>query len=140
MNTKLALTGFDTNNLEVSKALANNNLQSGYTAKAYDGKEELKSNDKLFTGAIVKIYNKEGKVVNEYVALIYGDVTGTGIPSAKDALMIIKNKTGKLEIPTYLQLEAARVTENTRKTGGVPNSSDALAIIKAKLGKYTIEG
>lgn len=136
----VTITGFDTNNLEVSKALASSNFQEGYTAKAYDGTKELTAEDKLFTGATIKIYNKEGKLVNEFTALIYGDVTGTGIPSAKDALMIIKNKTEKLEIPTYLQLEAARVTENTRKTGGVPNSSDALAIIKAKLGKYTIEG
>ena len=52
--------------------------------------------------------------------------------------MIIKNRTGKVKIPTSLQLEAARVTENTRKKGGEPNSSDALAIIKAKLGKYEI--
>lgn len=137
-NGLVALTGFNVKELEVSKALSSNTLQSGYTAKAFDGTKQLQAGDNLFTGATIQIYNKEGKLVNEYVALIYGDVTGSGNPSAKDALMIIKNRTGKVKIPTSLQLEAARVTENTRKKGGEPNSSDALAIIKAKLGKYEI--
>ena len=127
------LSGFDIKNLSVGKALAVSNFKSGFTAKAYKDGAELTAKENVSTGTIIKLYNSEGELVEEYTALVYGDVTGSGNPGAKDALAIIKNRTGKVLIDNALNLEAARVTENSRKSGGIPTSADALAIIKAKL-------
>ena len=113
-------------------------LKSGFTAKAFKDGIELTGTEKISTGTIIELYNSKGELVEEYTALVYGDVTGSGNPGSKDALAIVKNRTGKVAIEDALNLEAARVTESSRQKGGIPTSSDALAIIKAKLGKYTI--
>lgn len=134
--TKEALMGFDIKKLDVSSVVQN--FKSEYSAKIYKGGKELTGKQKVSTGSLIELYNSKGELVKEYTALVYGDVTGSGNPSAKDALAIIKHRTGKVEITDELLLEAARITENSRKTGGVPNASDALAIVKAKLGKFTI--
>ena len=132
------LTGFNIRKLSVKDALASSNFQSGYTARASKNGKELTGTSKISTGTTIEILNSKGEVIDEYIALVYGDVTGKGNPGVADALMIIKNKTGKLTIDSELALEAARVTTATRKTAGVPGAADALAIIKAKLGKYNI--
>ena len=131
-----ALTGFNINNLEVSNVTKN--FKEEYLVKVFSNDRELTADNKIATGDIIRLYNTENELVKEYTALVYGDVTGSGSPGSKDALAIVKNKTGKVIIEKALNLEAARVTENTRKKAGEPTSSDALAIIKAKLGKYTI--
>ena len=123
------LSGFDIKNLSVGKALSASNFKSGFTAKAYKDGAELTAKENVSTGTIIKLYNSEGELVEEYTALVYGDVTGSGNPGAKDALAIIKNRTGKVLIDNALNLEAARVTENSRKSGGIPTSADGLAII-----------
>lgn len=131
------LTGFDIKKLKVQDIASN--FKSTYVSKIYKNGKEITGNAKVGTGTTIKLYNAQNKLVKEYTALVYGDVTGSGSPSSADALAIIKNKTGKKVIENELLLEAARVTPNTRKTGGAPSSADALAIIKAKLGKYTID-
>lgn len=131
-----AITGFDIKKLDV--ASVKSNFNSKYSVKIYKNDKELTGTAKVSTGSVIELYNAKGELAKTYTALVYGDVTGTGNPSAKDALAIIKNKTGKVAIKDNLYLEAARVTENTRKTAGVPNAADALAIVKSKLGKYTI--
>ena len=132
------ITGFDIKKLAVRDALASSSFQEGYTAKAYKDDKELEDNQKISTGTKVQILNSKGEVVAEYTALIYGDVTGKGNPGVADALMIVKNKIGKVKIEGNLFMEAGRVTEATRKKAGVPGVADALAIIKAKLGRYEI--
>ena len=92
----------------------------------------------MATGDVIRLYNDDNKPIKEYIALVYGDVTSSANPRPRDALAIVKNRTGKVVIENALNLEAARVTEITRKTVGEPTSSDSLAIIKSKLGKYTI--
>lgn len=131
-----AITGFDIKKLDI--ASVSKNFNSAYKVKAYKKGKELSGKDKICTGSKIELYNAKGEIVKEYTALVYGDVTGSGNPSAADALAIIKNKTGKVKIENHLLLEAARVTEATRKSGGTPTATDALAIVKAKLGKYTI--
>ena len=136
--TAEVLVGFDIKNLSVNQAISASNFKSGFTAKAFKDGIELTGTEKISTGTIIELYNSKGELVEEYTALVYGDVTGSGNPGSKDALAIVKNRTGKVAIEDALNLEAARVTESSRQKGGIPTSSDALAIIKAKLGKYTI--
>ena len=136
--TREILTGFDVRKLAVKDALASSNFQEGYKAKAFKAGKELEDNQKISTGATIKILNSKDEVVSEYTALVYGDVTGKGNPGVADALMIVKNKLGKIKIEGNLFMEAGRVTPASRKTGGIPSVADALAIIKAKLGRYEI--
>ena len=74
----------------------------------------------------------------EYVVIIYGDVTGTGKPSAIDALAIVKNATGKISFESAIKEIAGRVSEESRKNKTRPTAVDALMIVQEKLGKIEI--
>ena len=74
----------------------------------------------------------------EYVVIIYGDVTGAGKPSAIDALAIVKNATGKISFESAIKEIAGRVSEESRKNKTRPTAVDALMIVQEKLGKIEI--
>ena len=74
----------------------------------------------------------------EYVVIIYGDVTGTGKPSAIDALAIVKNATGKISFESAIKEIAGRVSEESRKNKTRPTAVDALMIVQERLGKIKI--
>ena len=131
--TVQTLSGFDMKDLSVENALKDV-LKSGYTAKVYsDAGKELGDKDNMRTGAVIKIYNSKGEMVNSFTAIVYGDTTGSGKPSSKDALKIIKNKLGEIKLEG-VYLEAGRMSDKARQTGATPSATDALSIIKARLG------
>ena len=74
----------------------------------------------------------------EYVVIIYGDVTGAGKPSAIDALAIVKNATGKIKFNNKIKEIAGRVSKEARKNKTRPTAVDALMIVQEKLGKIEI--
>ena len=133
------ITGFNIKKLRVDEALGSSILRKEYKVKAIKNDKVLDKDERISTGTQVQILSNNGEVLTQYTALVYGDVTGKGNPGVADALMIVKNKLGKVKIKNDLFMEAARVTENTRKKGLTPGVSDALAIVKAKLGKYEIK-
>ena len=74
----------------------------------------------------------------EYVVIIYGDVTGAGKPSAIDALAIVKNATGKIKFNNKIKEIAGRVSKEARKNKTRPTAVDALMIVQERLGKIKI--
>ena len=136
--TAEVITGFDLKNLKIEDALSNSKFRKEYKVQAIKNNKTLDRGERISTGAKIQILNGNGKILNEYTALVYGDVTGKGNPGVADALTIVKNRLGKIKISNSLFMEAARVTLGTRKEGKMPSVADALAIIKAKLGRYEI--
>lgn len=139
INNEYVLAGIDYKNNTVNRFLQMADFDKIYKIKLYKNGKELNSNDKITTDTIVRLYNEENKIYQDYEIIFYGDTNGDGYISAIDALMIIKNKIGETKFNNNVYLEAGRATETTRKEKSIPNSSDALAIISAKLGKYSIK-
>lgn len=138
-NEKKLLTNIDIKNNTASQIINSEKeaLGNTYTLKFYKGDTEITGDTRVCTGNIVKVMN--GDIVEqEFIVIIYGDVTGNGNPSAVDALAIVKNKLGTAKFSDEVLEEAGRISEITRKTRGTPSSVDALAIVKYKLGIGTI--
>ena len=131
------VTGNNSDGLKISAVLSGGNFGNGYTIEAYKNDTKISGNTKLGTGMTIKVY-ANGKVVQEYKALIYGDVNGDGNMNSADALAIVKNKLNKEKITNELNLEAGRITDSVRTKKTEPTAADALAIVKAKLGRGTI--
>lgn len=134
LGNSTAISGIS-NNTDVKSFIEQNNFSSEYIAKVYDkNNREITGEQLLGTGSTVKLYNN-GKVVKEYVVVIYGDTTGDGKITAVDALAIIKHINKKITFTNAAYVEAGRV----RQTSGTTLTAvDALAIIKGVNGKYTI--
>ena len=92
----------------------------------------------ITTGQALEIRAGGDTLQEEYVVIIYGDVTGTGKPSAIDALAIVKNATGKISFESAIKEIAGRVSEESRKNKTRPTAVDALMIVQEKLGKIEI--
>jgi len=123
------------NNTNVQNFLKQNNFNNAYQAKVFDkNNNEMTGESLLGTGSTVRLY-EDGKVVKEYVVVIYGDTTGDGKITAVDALALIKHINNKILFTDEVFLEAGRVRPNS---GTTLTSVDALAIIKGVNGKFTI--
>ena len=92
----------------------------------------------ITTGQALEIRAGGDTLQEEYVVIIYGDVTGTGKPSAIDALAIVKNATGKIKFNNKIKEIAGRVSKEARKNKTRPTAVDALMIVQEKLGKIEI--
>ena len=92
----------------------------------------------ITTGQALEIRAGGDTLQEEYVVIIYGDVTGTGKPSAIDALAIVKNATGKIKFNNKIKEIAGRVSKEARKNKTRPTAVDALMIVQERLGKIKI--
>ena len=92
----------------------------------------------ITTGQALEIRAGGDTLQEEYVVIIYGDVTGAGKPSAIDALAIVKNATGKIKFNNKIKEIAGRVSKEARKNKTRPTAVDALMIVQEKLGKIEI--
>lgn len=90
------------------------------------GNTAIKDSEKIGTGYTITV---DGKT---YTAVVKGDVTGTGIVTAVDAVRILKNAAGKYELKNAYLL-AADVDENGKVT-----AVDAVRVLKAAAGKYKL--
>ena len=112
-----------------------NNFNSTYEVKIYDKNDkELQDNNIIGTGSRVKLY-KQGKIIKEYTAILYGDTTGDGKITSVDALAVIKHINNKILLKKEEYIEAGRVRKESGKN---LTSVDALAIVKSVNGKYEI--
>ena len=134
LGTNTMISGIS-NNTNVQNFMKQNNFNNAYQAKIFDkNNDEITGENLLGTGSTVKLY-EDGKVVKEYVVVIYGDTTGDGKITAVDALAVIKHINNKILFTKDAYTEAGRV----RTTSGTTLTSvDALAIIKGVNGKFTI--
>lgn len=139
LDNKYILAGIDCENNTVDRFLQMADFDGIYQVKLYKDKKEIKGNDKITTDTILRLYNEENNIYQDYEIIFYGDTNGDGQFSAIDALLVIKNKIGETQFNNNIYLEAGRVTEATREQQLIPNSADALAIVSAKLGKYSIK-
>ena len=121
-------------------SLTSSMVKSGYGVQIHDKDWNQLTGDNLVgTGASLGLYESKWHLSGADVKVIlYGDLNGDGRINASDALIVVKNKTGKEKITDEIYIEAGRITDNTRKNNATPTAADALAIVKAKLGKYTI--
>ncbi len=94
---------------------------------------ELKDTDKVGTGTKIK-FKENGKVIEEYTILIYGDVDGSGVINARDLLMLQRYLLKKTNLKD-IQIKAA-ITDKVSQT---PKAADLLKIQRHILGKYIIE-
>lgn len=94
---------------------------------------ELKDSDKVGTGTKIQ-FKENGKIVEEYTILIYGDIDGSGIINARDLLMLQRYILGKTSLKD-IQVKAAIID----KVSQTPKAADLLKIQRHILGKYTIE-
>lgn len=139
LDDKYILAGIDCENNTVNKFLQMSDFDEIYQVKLYKDNKEIKGNDIITTGTILRLYNEENRIYQDYEIIFYGDTNGDGQFSAIDVLLVIKNKIGETQFNNNIYLEAGRVTEKTREQQLIPNSADALAIVSAKLGKYNIK-
>lgn len=134
LGTSTMISGIS-NNTNVQNFMKQNNFNNAYQAKIFDkNNNEITGESLLGTGSTVKLY-EDGKVVKEYVIVIYGDTTGDGKITAVDALAVIKHINNKILFTKDAYSEAGRVRANS---GTTLTSVDALAIIKGVNGKFTI--
>lgn len=126
----------------LSKIDLNNNLVSNMKSKIntnydmsfvnIDG-TQLKNEDKVGTGTKIQ-FKENGKTIEEYEILIYGDVDGSGTINARDLLMLQRYILGKTKLKD-IQIKASI----TDKVSQAPKAVDLLKIQRHILGKYTIE-
>lgn len=122
-------------NKTVESLINGNNFNEEYTIKVFDSNnQEVASTKVLGTGLKVKLY-KDNNEVQEYVILIYGDVSGDGTINAFDALTLIKGINNKVPFKGEIYKEAGRIITGS---GQAPTALDALAIVKSANNKYTI--
>ena len=134
LGTSTMISGIS-NNTNVQNFMKQNNFNNAYQAKIFDkNNNEITGESLLGTGSTVKLY-EDGKVVKEYVIVIYGDTTGDGKITAVDALAVIKHINNKILFTNEAYSEAGRVRATS---GNTLTSVDALAIIKGVNGKFTI--
>lgn len=134
LGTSTMISGIS-NNTNVQNFMKQNNFNNAYQAKIFDkNNNEITGESLLGTGSTVKLY-EDGKVVKEYVVVIYGDTTGDGKITAVDALAVIKHINNKILFTKEAYSEAGRVRSTS---GNSLTSVDALAIIKGVNGKFTI--
>lgn len=130
-NTTL-ISGFDVGS-KISNVISKFNEDN--TVKFFDNTDtEITDTEKaISTGNIIKIYNSSEELLKSYTTVIYGDVSGDGAVNAVDALWVVKYKLGLVNIENEANIEAGRITNDSRTASEIPSSVDALSIVKYKL-------
>ena len=94
-------------------------LDSIYTIKITNKNNEVKTKDLVSTGDIVSIYLDDNLVIS-YVAVVKGDVTGTGNSSVSDVAKLYQYLKGKINMEGHYVLAGNVVdTDNEIKIGDV---------------------
>lgn len=139
---KIVVNNLRLENEIISKVDLNNNsvktiksnIDTTYEIKIKDiSQKELKDTDKVGTGTTIE-FLENGKKVEEYTIVIYGDVDGNGIINARDLLMLQRYIIGKTELKS-IQVKASIID----KVSQAPKAADLLKIQRHILGKYVIE-
>ena len=94
-------------------------LDSIYTIKITNKNNEVKTKGLVCTGDIVSIYLDDNLVIS-YVAVVKGDVTGTGNSSVSDVAKLYQYLKGKIDMEEHFVLAGNVVdTDNEIKIGDV---------------------
>ena len=94
-------------------------LDSIYTIKITNKNNEVKTKGLISTGDIVSIYLDDNLVIS-YVAVVKGDVTGTGNSSVSDVAKLYQYLKGKINMEKHYALAGNVVdTDNEIKIGDV---------------------
>ena len=94
-------------------------LDSIYTIKITNKNNEVKTKGLISTGDIVSIYLDDNLVIS-YVAVVKGDVTGTGNSSVSDVAKLYQYLKGKIDMEGHYVLAGNVVdTDNEIKIGDV---------------------
>ena len=94
-------------------------LDSIYTIKITNKNNEVKTKGLVSTGDIVSIYLDDNLVIS-YVAVVKGDVTGTGNSSVSDVAKLYQYLKGKINMEKHYALAGNVVdTDNEIKIGDV---------------------
>ena len=94
-------------------------LDSIYTIKITNKNNEVKTKGLVSTGDIVSIYLDDNLVIS-YVAVVKGDVTGTGNSSVSDVAKLYQYLKGKIDMEEHYVLAGNVVdTDNEIKIGDV---------------------
>ena len=105
-------------------------LDSIYTIKITNKNNEVKTKGLISTGDIVSIYLDDNLVIS-YVAVVKGDVTGTGNSSVSDVAKLYQYLKGKIDMEKHYALAGNVVdTDNEIKIGDV---AKLYQFIKGKL-------
>ena len=105
-------------------------LDSIYTIKITNKNNEVKTKGLISTGDIVSIYLDDNLVIS-YVAVVKGDVTGTGNSSVSDVAKLYQYLKGKIDMEEHYVLAGNVVdTDNEIKIGDV---AKLYQFIKGKL-------
>ncbi len=110
------------------------NIQTDYDMK-FVSIDNKTLNDEDIVGTGTKIQFRDGnKLIIEYEIVIYGDVDGTGMITARDLLVLQRYINKKLDLEP-IQVKAAIIN----KTNPEPRAVDLLKIQRHINGKYVIE-
>ena len=105
-------------------------LDSIYTIKITNKNNEVKTKGLVSTGDIVSIYLDDNLVIS-YVAVVKGDVTGTGNSSVSDVAKLYQYLKGKINMEDYF-IEAGNVV-NTDNEIRINDVAKLYQFIKGKL-------
>ncbi|MBQ2675778.1 MAG: family 16 glycosylhydrolase [Clostridia bacterium] len=118
----------------VADFINNFDINGNGEVKVYNGNELAAATDKISTGSRV-IFYKNGAASNEYVAVIYGDITGDGDISASD-MLILKNHLLSISDLDRANKLAANVNHDSEDA---VNSSDLLILKRHLLSLAQID-
>ena len=135
VGNQAVVTGMNPNTT-IQNFIGQNNFNTQYTVKVLNAnKVEIEKSNLMGTGYTIQLLKNNG-LVQQYIAVIYGDTTGDGQINSFDALTLIKAINNKVAFKGEAYQEAGRIMT---KSGQTPTALDALAIIKSANKKYTIE-
>lgn len=95
-------------NPETTEEIFRDKFNSENTYKIFkkDGKTEMSKTDVIGTGYILKVYDKQGTVVDEQILVVKGDTNGDGKASATDSGAILAHRTGEKSLTNEYLLAA----------------------------------
>lgn len=111
------ITGWDLNHKTVQDV--RDKITTLYTIEVYDYEQnQLKDNQEIGTGSLIRILDEEGNIKMEYDILLYGDVTGEGKINSID-LLVLQRHILELEKLQGVFLKAGDVQRRGKNPGAV---------------------
>lgn len=139
LSNQLLVSGIDTEKIKLEKFLNNYSLGEKYTISFLKNGESLNVNDSISTGSIMRVFDSEKEIYQDFTVVVYGDVNGDGKITSIDALMVVSNKLSSDQELYGEYLQSAMITYDSKNSNKTPSALDALAIIKHKLKIETIK-
>ncbi len=91
---------------------------------------QLGSADLVGTGSVIKLFNKDGVVVDQVTAIVYGDIDGNGIADGNDAALVSMLVAGML---TQAQVGANICSAADANRDGLVNNDDVILLAQSGL-------